>query len=414
MENVVQVGTEEGGVAETMLPAAHMDPNEAKYFPLNTEAKNMKEVLYALGGGTGANIGGTGNVTVDMDLVRRMRYQDEAVMLVLLAAYFLTLFLSAVFAYREVLNNSRITYYADPRFFTCAVESASVDDFLMEFNQPPKECLQVTGFVQADTSDPSDMSPGHVIEWQQRYYYVAFSFSLDMTSFVVRHSSMFGQAGCEVDDDGVAVEDHENLRQFLENDSNDMATVEMVKQISWDNWEELATNMKLKIRQSGFAGVISINRTEQEKMLVYKNRQWANFMHCRTLKVLCALSVLGWLFYVPYMLLRCQTLIVRSFHRIDVTIADYWPLIADHLMEFGFQPFPLDLSTPPPAAGPSRMSERFQGQLSSEEQVVYGVETSTGGLSTGEHGVVHLPPLGTNGTTRQQNGGEPPFETSVT
>jgi len=48
---------------------------------------------------------------------------------------------------------------------------------------------------------------------------------------------------------GLADQDLEELRRFLPENTNDLATVSMMKEVSWDDWEELATNIKQKIRQ---------------------------------------------------------------------------------------------------------------------------------------------------------------------
>merc|ERR1719456_94795 len=94
---------------------------------------SMASWLMLLGGGTGATIGGTGILELDQDLVRRMRYQDKAVMLLLLFMYFVTLGFSASFAYRQALNNSPVTFYADPRFHDMVMEGRGLDTFLENF-----------------------------------------------------------------------------------------------------------------------------------------------------------------------------------------------------------------------------------------------------------------------------------------
>ncbi|CAK0885805.1 unnamed protein product, partial [Prorocentrum cordatum] len=69
-----------------------------------------------------------------------------------------------------------------------------------------------------------------------------------------------------------------------------------------------------------FTGIISIDRTESDSMQIYKNKQWANFMHSKTLKVILALSLVGWVAYLPYMYLRSSVVRVRSFFRVDIAI----------------------------------------------------------------------------------------------
>merc|ERR1719491_2259965 len=124
------------------------------------------------------------------------------------------------------------------------------------------------------------------------------------------HASMLDGGSSSIEppnlDSGVVEEDMAQLRHFLAVNQNDLATVEMVKQIAWPGWEELATNIKLRIRQCGFGGIIGINRSDTETIIIYKNKTWANFMHSRMTKVLCALSLAGWMLYLPYMWMRCS------------------------------------------------------------------------------------------------------------
>jgi len=288
----------------------------------------VNEVIYALGGGTGATIGGTGSADLDRDLLRRMRYQDKAVMMLLLFMYFITLVFSANFAYRQALNDSPVRYYADPRFHDMVLEGNDVDRFLDTFNQSPKDMqLQVAGFIQV----PSGMVSS--VEWQGECYLDAFSFALDLSPWIVRENTTEGPPQLV---DGFVAEDLETIHDWLVHDSNDLSIIELQKEVSWNNWEELATNIKHKIRQCGFAGIISVHRTECESVNVYKNTPWANFMHSRTTKVLCALSVVGWIFYLPYMYIRCNTTSARSHYRIDISINDYWGLISSKLSAEGF------------------------------------------------------------------------------
>merc|ERR1740138_1077174 len=82
----------------------------------NASSKEKLPVLMAIGGGTGATIGGTGSLHIDRDLLRRMHYQDKAVMLLVLAGYIVALAFSVSLTYRQASNHSPVTYYADPRY----------------------------------------------------------------------------------------------------------------------------------------------------------------------------------------------------------------------------------------------------------------------------------------------------------
>lgn len=333
-----------GGGARQQHPLRITIPESAEYVlesgppaPCAGLAASARELLLALGGGTGATIGGTGSLVLDQALARRMRLQDEVVLVLLMVVYLTTLSVSAVRVHQQSGNNSRTTYYADPRFHHSLVQGHDVAGFLEAFNQAPKGVqLRVVGFAPTAVDTPG------TVYWRGGGYSVAFSFSLDLSAWAVRgcDSGFSASAGAvvgEVLEDGIVAEDLANLREFLAGSGNDLATVELHKVVLWANWEELACNIKQRIRQCGFDGLISIERTDEELLTVYKNKQWANFMHSKSLKVILALTFMGWLLYIPYMWLRVSKLRVRSFHRIDISIGDYWRLIADNLTASGFQ-----------------------------------------------------------------------------
>lgn len=290
-------------------------------------------MLLAVAGGIGASVGNTGSINFDRDLIRRMKMQDLVVMCLLLFVYYATLSFSACLAHRQAANRSRVKFYADPRMYISTADQAEEIAFLEAFNQRPKQVhLRVTGYLPVTNNFPGSFF------WRDGLYAVAFSFALDLTPWVARTS--FRQPEDTDDEDapeaGVPSEDLLKLRRFLADDTNDMAIVEMRKTITWPCWEELAMNIKHRVRQAGFQGVINIDRTEQEDMCIYKNTQWANFMHGKALKVLLALSVVGWLFYVPYMWLRCTHLHVNCAHSIKISISEFWPFIAEGLGANGF------------------------------------------------------------------------------
>lgn len=330
----------QGNDTQAIQPLApvELDMNDSQLVASVDNASDVsnKDVLMALGGGTGATIGGTGILELDQDLVRRMRYQDKAVMLLLLVMYFVTLGFSASFAYRQALNNSPVTFYADPRFHDMVAEGRDPDVFVENFSVAPKDVhLQVTGFIPVSSGVLGS------IEWQGEYYYDAFSFSLDLSPWVVRETTRDGSEPGPWHDNlalvnGVVADDLDNLTHYITRDRNDLAILELQKEVAWPNWEELATNIKLRIRQQGFTGLISIHRTDCDTVSIYKNTAWANFMHSRTTKVLCALSVLGWVIYLPYMWLRCTATTIRTRYTIDIPISGYWRLISDKLTADGF------------------------------------------------------------------------------
>lgn len=313
-----------------------------------TEPKNdhhfFSHILAALGGGTGVRVGGLRHTDLDRELVRRMRIQDKAVALAIVAMYFLLLLFTASIKYHDAHNDSPVTYYADPRYHSLVTEGEDAANFLDAFNQAPKNAhLQVTGYL------PVPEGQGNV-QWRGDHYRVAFTFALDLSPWVVREpdgaagprppsadSRLPGLPAQPLLQDGISLDDHSVLETFLATNKNDLAIVEVEKDVVWPDSEELATNIKHRIRQMGFQGIIGINLSESEKVSVFKNAPWANFMHSHTVKILVILSMCGWAFYFPYMWLRCSTTKIRSRYKVDLPITSYWPLIEHKLTANGFE-----------------------------------------------------------------------------
>lgn len=298
---------------------------------LLTEIAESPTVL-ALAGGIGAAVGNTGSRQFDQELVQRIQLQDLVVILLLTFVYLTTLLFGACLAHRQAYNGSPVKYYADPRHFDDMVDESSVEAFLEAFNQPPKSVLlKVSGYIPVRPATLGSFL------WKGQHFISSFAFSLDLAPWV-RRSRLSSDEHSGADDakDGIQAEDLSDLSNFLATDVNELATVEMLKVIEWENWEELALNLKHQIHQCGFKGVIQIDRVEVEQMIIYKNEQWANFLHGKKLKVLLALSVLGWFIYWPYMRFRAAQLTVHCKHHIAIPISDYWNLIVDKLSANGF------------------------------------------------------------------------------
>jgi len=297
------------------------------------------ETLMHLASGTGANPGHTGSVVLDEDLIRRMHFQDKALLLLVFVTYAGCLIFSASLAYRQAFNNSPIEYYADPRFYMQAIERCDAESFLSTFNTPPQVVhLHVYGLLPISSLQEQFLDSA--FEWGGPRQRVAFSFALDLSPWVVRgvdnpstrSANPVGGSNAV----GVALQDVVLLQDFIDTNQNDLAYVCIRKNVVWSGWEELATNIKHKIRQRGFHGDVLVRRSDDEHIDIHMNRTWANFLHSRSLKILCAMSIVGWLIYQPYMWLRHRPLTIKSLFRVDLPISAYWPLIEDKLGPNGF------------------------------------------------------------------------------
>jgi hypothetical protein len=271
-----------------------------------------------------------------------MKHQDNVVMLMLLLAYIGSLVFSASLAYRHASNNSPVTYYADPRTQASTVDGNDVEKFTAAFNHPPKDVhLQVMGLVPLLPLPDFVMNAG--FEWLGARYRIEFSFALDLSAWLVRDGEpppRSANGGLSIEEEesmaGVSEQQIAKLRNWLESDTNDLSYINLCKEVSWPNWEDLATNVKTKIRQTGFNGVIRVTPNSPESFGVHKNKPWANFMHSKTIKVLCALSVVGWFLYQPYMWLRHSSTTVKTQFRVQIPVQQFWLLIANKIGPYGF------------------------------------------------------------------------------
>eukprot|EP00930_Biecheleria_cincta_P044516 TRINITY_DN30620_c0_g1_i1.p1 TRINITY_DN30620_c0_g1~~TRINITY_DN30620_c0_g1_i1.p1 ORF type:complete len:435 (+),score=67.35 TRINITY_DN30620_c0_g1_i1:116-1420(+) len=310
---------------------------------------SAKDILFAVGGGTGAGPTANGDPDLDQDMLQRMRYQDKVVLGLLLISYFTSLLFSASMAYRQACNASPVKYYGDPRIDDIVVDSNNPHEFLEAFNQPPKLVrLQVQGLTPIHRMLPHMIDS--VVEWKDGYYQYDFSFSLDLSTWVVpvtdrAEANLAGEsndgghisARSESVGDGLSEADVSSLGEFLRTNSNDLATVSLTKNVEWPGWEELATNIKQKIRQAGFTGVVLVTWNNTQTITIYKNKPWANFLHLGVTRMILGLSAIGYLWYLPYMWLRQRGPDVSSNFRVDITISDYWQLVGDKIGERGFE-----------------------------------------------------------------------------
>lgn len=307
------------------------------------EELSTGEILLAVGGGTGAGPTAAADPDMDRDMVQRTRYQDKVLLFLLLLAYFTSLFFSASMAYRKATNGSAVKYYADPRVDDAVIDSSDVHDFLETFNQPPQNVhLQIQGLSPLRRMIPHIIDG--VVEWKETYYRYDFSYSLDLTPWVVpvtnrgEHSQAdTARENGESVSAGLSDADVGTVGDFLQENLNDLATFSIEKQVEWPGWEELATNIKHKIRQGGYTGAVFVTWNSSHTLTIYKNKPWANFLHLGLTRVIFGLSAIGYLWYLPYMWVRQRGPEVASKFRVDIPIADYWQLVGDKISGRGFE-----------------------------------------------------------------------------
>lgn len=315
-----------------------------------TSALSWGEVLLAVGGGTGITAGRSGNSTLIHRSAEVARCQTTCVLFLMFVVYIAAIIVSLQSLYTKVQNDSPITFYADPRQSSACMVGEGLDEFLAAFNQAPKQVhLNVTGMRPLHDVSwyPGAGQGGTITYLQGMLHRVMFAFSLDLSSWTSRVPGPCGRCPGEARgsnrvrrylEDGLLPEDLQTISHFLSCDTNDLATLEIQKDVDWPGWEDLASSINRRITQTGFSGVVDARLGKGEVLTVHKNKPWANFMHSRSTKALVSLSVFFAIPYLVYMWKRCQKTVVRIRVQVDIAPDEYWQLIADQLTCNGFEP----------------------------------------------------------------------------
>lgn len=307
-------------VADHMMSAANGSTNYTEELPdLPAKDSEPLAILMAIGGGIGAN----GEDMTNSNLRSRVHWQDRGILVLNIFIYFLSLALWATFTYRRATNNSPVTYFCQPSRVDGAISSHCIQDFLGTFTRAPQTTLQISGYQQAQEDSE------HTIFWQGEKLRTVFSVSFDLSPWMVHDmlaSNVESSQSVSVGPDDVRILEH-----FLTCDDNDLAFVEITKEVKWQGFDELATNIKQHIRQQGFGGITSVWLSKPANECVHKNRPWSNFLRTRTTLMLSWLSILGMLFYAVYMFLKSKKIDVHTHHKVNISTDEYWPLIVDKL-----------------------------------------------------------------------------------
>jgi len=354
-EHAVQQG-DKTTLTQSVLPPRYFEDQHLRQFLHGSGARHSRigAVLLALGGGIGFTGDGDPGAIVKRYFEARLYMQTLASLCLVITAYCAILTVTLCVIYWRVHNSdSPVTYYADPSYSDAVMDGYDLREFLAAFNHMPRDVqLQVTGFSSCSQQPGS----ARQVRWQGNLVDVAFSFVLDLATWVVREEweerkvDHHGSGNCSQGNgslqapcllaEGMDTEELSRLQDFLERGGNDLATVELQKEVAWHGWEDLATNIKQQIRQCGFDGMINIRYVQGDSLTVYKNRPWANFMHSRSTRLVALCSVLGVFLHNLYMSLRSSRHTVRVRHRVNIPPTAYWDLIVDRLSAEGFQAAP--------------------------------------------------------------------------
>lgn len=286
-------------------------------------SSTIGHILDGLSGGTGTVMEPTHNLELDREIRFRMRMQDIAVLALLLVIYMAILFFMYSLIYRMSNSDSSVKFYCDPSYHRLTCQSADVDSFIAAFNKRPetnKPQIRVAGF--AESENPAQQSG--ISAWRGKNYKTSFYYALDLDTWM--------------DSEGIVDEKElRTIEEFIQT-TNPLATISIRKEMVWKDFEEVATNLKAKIRACGFEGPLDVSMSPPDTCRVFQNTRWANFMYNETVKVMTLLSIVGGLVYLPYMWVRSrrERKVVTSKFNINISGKDYWELISPHISEHGF------------------------------------------------------------------------------
>eukprot|EP00418_Pyrodinium_bahamense_P067987 CAMPEP_0179098428 /NCGR_PEP_ID=MMETSP0796-20121207/45359_1 /TAXON_ID=73915 /ORGANISM="Pyrodinium bahamense, Strain pbaha01" /LENGTH=508 /DNA_ID=CAMNT_0020796207 /DNA_START=1 /DNA_END=1527 /DNA_ORIENTATION=+ len=295
----------------------------------------------------------TDNRRLNSELRKRLVVQDCAAIVVLAVAFALSVLVSCLNVYHFSDDPSPVLYYSDPKNFrqrlVCA--SASRQAFLQAFNtQPQAARLRIIGKSGGSGGLMQDLRLGgftdiarvHIRELLARTMLRArrsetlaslgrhgdtllFDVALDLTPFITGEGRLSSEA------DAATLEEHFHTKNPLE-------VLVLTKRVEWDSWEDMATNIRQHLRTLGFPGAVEVRLEAREELLVYSNNRWQNFVRSRITHALVVLSIVGGIFWVPYLWLRTRTVRIESRFKICLDMERYWELLAEglHASE-GFQ-----------------------------------------------------------------------------
>lgn len=326
---------EDASAAPNSGPLKAKDPNVPAVPPPETQVEKLGEGIGAMA----YERSPTGSRVINHDLRQRLQLQDYATIYLLLSVFALTVLLSCCSVYQVADDPSPAAYYSEPKNYQPRVicESKDVDAFLAAFNtQPQNVRLRIIGrnpepggfrrflrTLNAHTTRPRGLAALLPMR-QRRRLSVLFDVALDLTPFITGDGRL--------SDENLLI-----LQQYL-NSKNRLETVLIQKKVDWVLWEDVATNIRQRLRTLGFPGEVEVRFEAQDEVLVYQNHKWSNFVRNRVTQALVVISIIGSAFWLPYVMVRSKTTKVETRFRINVDPSRYWELVSDGLSAAeGFQ-----------------------------------------------------------------------------
>jgi len=327
--------------------SGHSDPDQwKKYIPAQdgheptADAKSVSEsvgdTLIRLGMGVGPIVySRSPGAQQDMnhELRQRLATQDRATVVILIFVLSMAVFVSCLGVYQFADDPSLVAFYSDPKYnhqrLLCS--SVDMDNFLEAFNSPPQNTvLRIRGrhsgpprrsWFSRDLQADGRRWGRWLLLPNRRPLLdesIIFDSSLDLTTFL------------SGDSDFASDEDVTKLEQHILTD-NPLEILVLRKKVIWDNWIDVATNIRQKLRSEGFQGEIQLAFDRQEDMRIYRNNRWQNFVRMPITHILAVLSCLGVFAWIPYIYSRSKVVVVETHFHVEMDVERYWEMLAEGL-----------------------------------------------------------------------------------
>lgn len=144
---------------------------------------------------------------------------------------------------------------------------------------------------------------------------ILFHVSLDLSTFIS------GEGHLASAEEVLKLESHLASKNPLE-------ILVLRKKVGWANWEDVATNIKQRLRGKGFQGEVEVRFDAQEDLKIYRNNRWQNFVRAPITHMLSVLSGVGLVLWLPYLYCRSDVVVVESNFQIQLDINRYWEMLS--------------------------------------------------------------------------------------
>jgi len=275
--------------------------------------------------------------SLNRELRQRLVTQDIAAVGFLLFVLGVAVWVSCLGVYQFADDPSQVLFYTDPKYAQHRVLCTASDQesFLEAFNTQPHRatlrligrrsstrtggcCELLRGSLASALSRVAGRSRRFLLPGRRRPVAdadILFDVSLDLSSFISGEGQLASQ------------EEGRKLDGHLIN-SNPLQVLVLRKRVLWANWEDMATNIKQKLRGMGFRGEVEVRFDSQEDLRIYRNLRWQNFVRTPITHMLSVLSGIGVLFWVPYLYCRSDVVVVETNFQIQVDVHRYWEMLS--------------------------------------------------------------------------------------